>query len=161
MNMFKKNGGFTLVELIVVIAILAILAAVAVPAYNGYIGKAQEASDITALASVKTAAMGACATEGTVTKVEVTIVDGGNTVDITCVSGATTKVFKLKYSSDAWVYAATGDANAVAGEADVIKDFNTFINKADIQIQTGKKAVWDNTDTNTADTKGEWVISAS
>ena len=55
MNMFKKNGGFTLVELIVVIAILAILAAVAIPAYSGYITKAQEANDYTALDSVKTA----------------------------------------------------------------------------------------------------------
>ena len=57
MNMFKKNGGFTLVELIVVIAILAILAGVAVPAYSGYISKAQEANDYTALDSVKTAAV--------------------------------------------------------------------------------------------------------
>ena len=39
--MFKSNGGFTLVELIVVIAILAILAGVAIPAYTGYIEKAQ------------------------------------------------------------------------------------------------------------------------
>ena len=43
MNMFKSNGGFTLVELIVVIAILAILAGIAVPAYTGYIDKANEA----------------------------------------------------------------------------------------------------------------------
>jgi len=42
MNMFKSNGGFTLVELIVVIAIIAILAGVAVPAYSGYIAKANE-----------------------------------------------------------------------------------------------------------------------
>ena len=55
MNMFKKNEGFTLVELIVVIAILAILAAVAVPAYSGYITKANEASDMTQLDSMKTA----------------------------------------------------------------------------------------------------------
>ena len=57
MNMFKKNGGFTLVELIVVIAILAILAGVAVPAYSGYISKANEAADYTQLDSVKTAAI--------------------------------------------------------------------------------------------------------
>ena len=56
MNMFKKNGGFTLVELIVVIAILAILAGVAVPAYSGYITKANEASDVTQLDAIKTAA---------------------------------------------------------------------------------------------------------
>ena len=57
MNMFKKNGGFTLVELIVVIAILAILAGVAVPAYSGYIGKANEAADMTQLDAIKTAAV--------------------------------------------------------------------------------------------------------
>ena len=45
MNMFKKNGGFTLVELIVVIAILAILAGIAVPAYTGYITKAKNAGE--------------------------------------------------------------------------------------------------------------------
>ena len=56
MNMFKKNGGFTLVELIVVIAILAILAGVAVPVYSGYISKANEAADLTQLDSIKTAA---------------------------------------------------------------------------------------------------------
>ena len=74
MNMFKKNGGFTLVELIVVIAILAILAAVAVPAYSGYITKAQDAGDSTALASIKTAALGALATNanGSVEKIVVT-----------------------------------------------------------------------------------------
>lgn len=47
MKFMKKNGGFTLVELIVVIAILAILAGVAVPAYSGYVEKANKQADIT------------------------------------------------------------------------------------------------------------------
>ena len=63
MNMFKKNGGFTLVELIVVIAILAILAGVAIPAYSGYIKKAQDAAAITELDAVATAVQAARATD--------------------------------------------------------------------------------------------------
>ena len=46
--MFKKNGGFTLVELIVVIAILAILAGVAIPTYSAYIAKAEAAKEVVA-----------------------------------------------------------------------------------------------------------------
>ena len=67
MNMFKKNGGFTLVELIVVIAILAILAGVAIPAYSGYIKSANDAAVETELSAVKTAVMAANATKGEVT----------------------------------------------------------------------------------------------
>ena len=72
MNMFKKNGGFTLVELIVVIAILAILAGIAVPAYSGYIQKANDAAVLSELSAIQTAAQSACALEGTsVTKIVV------------------------------------------------------------------------------------------
>lgn len=62
--MFKSNGGFTLVELIVVIAILAILAGVAVPAYSGYIAKANDAAVLSELSAIHTAAQAACAMEG-------------------------------------------------------------------------------------------------
>ena len=71
MNMFKKNGGFTLVELIVVIAILAILAGVAIPAYSGYITKAKDATVITELDAIATAAQAANAKVGAVSKIEV------------------------------------------------------------------------------------------
>ena len=64
MNMMKKNGGFTLVELIVVIAILAILAGVAVPAYSGYVTKAKEAAVLGTCDAVKTAVFASYAEEG-------------------------------------------------------------------------------------------------
>ena len=91
MNMFKKNGGFTLVELIVVIAILAILAAVAIPAYSGYISKAEEANDYTALDSIKTAAVFAAMEaepSATVTSIE---------VKATTANNATTISYTVKY----------------------------------------------------------------
>lgn len=53
MKFMNKNGGFTLVELIVVIAILAILAGVAVPAYSGYVDKANQSADITLVRDVE------------------------------------------------------------------------------------------------------------
>ena len=81
MNMMKKNGGFTLVELIVVIAILAILAGVAVPAYSGYLDKAKSAADLMVLDATKTAAQGALATIGAVTEVAVDA-DGNVTAKI-------------------------------------------------------------------------------
>lgn len=64
MKNVKKNGGFTLVELIVVIAILAILAAVAIPAYSGYIEKAEKANDLQLLGAVNTAFNAACVENG-------------------------------------------------------------------------------------------------
>lgn len=45
-NKRKKEGGFTLVELIVVLVILAILAALLIPALTGYIDRAKEKSII-------------------------------------------------------------------------------------------------------------------
>lgn len=76
MNMMKKNGGFTLVELIVVIAILAILAGVAVPAYSGYIAKAEQAADVQILSTVNTAAQGVAVAKGAVVTA-ITVADGG------------------------------------------------------------------------------------
>lgn len=82
MKNFKKNGGFTLVELIVVIAILAILAAVAIPAYSGYIENANRAGDEQLVAAINRAFVSACMENGidntrlTKAQVNIAIVDG-------------------------------------------------------------------------------------
>lgn len=92
MNMMKKNGGFTLVELIVVIAILAILAGVAVPAYSGYITKAKDAAVLSELGAVLTAAQAKAveakadsieSIEVTSTAITVTVKTGDTEKDIT------------------------------------------------------------------------------
>lgn len=131
MNMFKKNGGFTLVELIVVIAILAILAGVAVPAYSGYIKSANEAADITALGAVKTAVMATYATEGTVTKIDFT-----ETGTLKATVGGEEK---------------TVDTTTTTG------DFCVFYGGAlNLDLKTGSKATWDTASTTNP---SEWVIS--
>ena len=103
MNMFKKNGGFTLVELIVVIAILAILAGVAIPAYSGYITKANEAADTQSLSAMNTAFAAAC-TENFITPSS--IADGK--VSVTVTEG---KVTGISFAADAGVEKATDIAN--------------------------------------------------
>ncbi|GAA3546685.1 pilin [Zobellella aerophila] len=51
----SRQGGFTLIELMIVVAIVAILAAVALPAYQTYTKKAKFSEVIAATGSAKTA----------------------------------------------------------------------------------------------------------
>ena len=134
MNMFKKNGGFTLVELIVVIAILAILAGVAVPAYSGYLAKANAAADTTELGAVKTACQAALATKGEVTAVEVTA-----------------SAIKVTYKDAAG--ATQTITNILADTTSVGTDFKTFYGDTIPTLKSGNKATWP-----TSTTDSNWKI---
>ena len=81
MESIRKNGGFTLVELIVVIAILAILAGIVVPAYSGYIAKAEQAANVQMLSPIATAAQGLAIEKGAT--VSAIAVDEGGNVTVT------------------------------------------------------------------------------
>jgi len=50
-----KNGGFTLVELLVTVVIVAILAAIAYPLYTHYVEKSRRSAAVTALQRVASA----------------------------------------------------------------------------------------------------------
>ncbi len=143
MKMFKKNDGFTLVELIVVIAILAILAGVGVAGYSGYIAKAQTAADTTSLSAIKTACMASQATKGEVTEITVTAAVPANgtngtisKVEVKVKSGETTSPVTLYDSSVTPIWPND--------------DFKTYMNSAMPELKyytTG--AVW-------TSTSGKW-----
>jgi prepilin-type N-terminal cleavage/methylation domain-containing protein len=51
----RRDGGFTLIEIIVVTAIIAILVSIALPAYNAFIQRAKETAVISYLSKAKKA----------------------------------------------------------------------------------------------------------
>ena len=55
MNTIRKQGGFTLIELMIVIAILAILLAIAIPAYQDYTIRAKASEAVSVAAGAKVA----------------------------------------------------------------------------------------------------------
>ena len=135
MTMFKKNGGFTLVELIVVIAILAILAGVAIPAYSGYITKAQDAKIVTELDAIQTAAQAANATN---TKKITAIIVDGTTITF---EGLTTDTKELQgFVKDFGDFYKAITATGTAGEYKLDLDLanTSYANGATWSEATGK-----------------------
>ena len=127
----KKNAGFTLVELIVVIAILAILAGIAIPVYSGYISKANEAADLTALDSLKTAAVFAVTEKA---------VPGSATIQtITATTDANGKVTGVAYTLKSGETSSATAADILAYTGDIVLKSDTFkANGAKWQATTNK-----------------------
>lgn len=82
MNTMKKNGGFTLVELIIVIAILAILSTGAIAGYSAYIKSANNAAVEAVLSDISTGSVLANAEAGSVKSINVIAGTEGNAANI-------------------------------------------------------------------------------
>lgn len=132
MKFMRKNGGFTLVELIVVIAILAILAGVAVPAYSGYIKKANEAADNQLLGAVNTAFAAACIENNidlnSVTNANISVVDGKVGTVTKVVGPAGVNVAKVAASFESYYAGNTGSAFKVFTRLRFSPKLHCFVN---------------------------------
>ena len=107
MNTMKKNGGFTLVELIIVIAILAILSTGAIAGYSAYIQSANDKATLSALNEISTSAVLANAETGAIDTIEV--VTAGDNIKIT-VTGNVGNKFQTNFEE-----ALTGSEKGTMG----------------------------------------------
>ncbi|SPJ35036.1 pilin [Kushneria phyllosphaerae] len=128
--MAGRQGGFTLIELMIVVAIIGVLAAIAVPRYQDYVARSEAAS---ALATLKS----------TQVNIEEAVLRG-KTLSMTKDTEGFIGITPADVKMGALTIPATNDGNS--GVASVQIDFNTqsssSLNGKNIALKRAKDGVW-------------------
>ena len=101
----RKQGGFTLIELMIVVAIIGILAAIAIPAYTTYTQKARFTEAVLAASPLKTDVVTFIQTNG-LTALDTADSSGGSIPDVVAAtatvngSSVTNGVITITWAAD-------------------------------------------------------------
>ncbi|ATG75173.1 hypothetical protein AN401_15955 [Zobellella denitrificans] len=128
-----RQGGFTLIELMIVVAIVAILAAVALPAYQTYTKRAKFSEVIAATGPAKTA-------------VEVCVQGAINLSTANCATAGTNAVsgsYNTAVVKDVIATSGTGSITVTAtGQSSVFGSESTYVIFANSISAAGQQVVW-------------------
>lgn len=146
MNTMKKNGGFTLVELIIVIAILAILSTGAIAGYSAYIKSANDAAVNAVLGDIHTSVVLANAKAGAIESI---VVEENNKVWTVTVDAES---FDDEEFASNILASLNATATKDADEGTYSFTLNVNANWEASKTYAGKDATW---------TAGKWTATTS